>query len=133
MPRINHAGTLGFQCKNIFGVEFTCERFERSMTELKLILSLSIAAIYERLGWHEEMKQMYQSLINPAANNVVNHRREEWKIQRSAMRNAKTHFVTYASAHKQALDNLILSGNISMINLEVCVCGVLNHVLMWSR
>lgn len=124
--------TAGLVCHNVFDMEYSCRCdpvFLHSMKQLQQVLLITIAGIYERLGWYDEMKKIYQTSLQPPGYVTVKNRRSKWFQQRAVMREqgVKTHFATFASRHTSNLDDLLLSASLAMIDIEVRqLCKVLS-------
>lgn len=113
-------------CTDIFGMEYACScstGYLHSLTQLRQQLTITAAAIYQRAGWYDSMRKAYQTSLKGQQYREVRLRRREWREQRQGMRLAKTHFVTFASKPSERLEDLLMSANISLIDLQVVGMG----------
>lgn len=94
---------------------------------LKVTMTFVQASLYKEIGSYNQMLHSFQSSLDPERFSVIRTRRQQWIEQRAALRKkiingrytGKVRFVTYASQPSAGLDTLILSANLSLINLEV--------------
>lgn len=101
---------------------------------LKMAVKASLAAAYLEMGNSDAMITAFQKSLTPEKYSVVRRRREQWERDRAILQKrlkdnrsaVKIHFAAFASQSRVELESLILSANISQINLDVSFVVVVN-------
>lgn len=99
------------------------------MDRMEVAVSTAQAALYQETASYDEMIRAFRVSLNPELFSVIQRRRQEWQAQRAVLRqklagslasnDVTIRFATFASKRGPELESLILSAQISLINLQV--------------